>query len=204
MSAVVGVVPAAGLSRRMGRSKPLLDADGRSFLGRVVGALSRGGCEPVLVVVRDADGPEAELAREMDADVLVNPDPSDGPISSLRVALRSLDPAVEGCALCPADHPRIDADTVDRLRRVFLDSDAPVVVPRHGSRRGHPVFIRSALFPEFLEEDLPEGARTVIRRHGNAVEEVEVDDAGVLVDIDTPGEYRRHFPDGSPVPDPRS
>lgn len=204
MSDVVGIVPAAGLSTRMGRSKPLLDADGRSFLDRVVGALAGGGCDPVTVVVRDDDGPEAKLGRKAGAEILVNPDPSDGPVSSLREALRSLDPGVEGCAFCPADHPRIDPGTVDRLRRVFLESDAPVVVPRHDSRRGHPVFFRSILFPEFLEEHLPEGARTVIRRHADEVLEVDVDDSGVLVDIDTPGEYRRHFPDGSPVPDPRS
>lgn len=202
MTPVAGIVPAAGLSTRMGRSKPLLDADGRSFLHRVVGALAGGGCDPVVVVVRDDGGPEAELGRETGARVLVNPDPSDGPVSSLRVALRSLDPGVEGCAFCPADHPRVDPETVARLRDAFLESDAPVVVPRHGSRRGHPVFFRSTLFPELLEEGLPEGARTVIRRHAGAVLEVEVGDAGVLVDIDTPGEYRRHFPDESRAPDP--
>lgn len=202
---VAGIVPAAGLSTRMGRSKPLLDAGGKSFLHRVVGALAEGGCDPVVVVVRDDDGPEAELGRGTGAEVVVNPDPSDGPVSSLRAALtsleRELDAQLEGCAFCPVDHPRIDGATVRGLRDAFLGSDAPVVVPRHGSHRGHPVLFRHTLFPELLEEGLPEGARTVIRRHADEVLEVEVDDSGILVDIDTPGEYRRHYPTESRTPD---
>lgn len=191
---VPGIVPAAGRSRRMGTSKPLLDAGGRSFLQRVVGALGDGGCEPILVVVRDPDGMEAAMARGEGATVIENRDPSQGPISSLRAALRSLGGDVVGCAFCPVDHPRIDAGTVAGLLSVFRESEAVVVVPRHGRGRGHPVFFHHSLFPELLEEGLEEGARTVIRRHEGRIREVEVDDEGVIVDIDTPGEYRRHFP----------
>lgn len=192
---VAGVIPAAGRSTRMGSPKPLLDAGGRSFLQRVVGALSGGGCTPVVVVVRDPDGPVAAMARRAGARPVENPDPSAGPISSLRTALRSLEEDVEGCAFCPVDHPRIAPQTVKRLLEAFRESGAPVVVPRHGGRRGHPVFFRSGLFPELLEEGLEEGARTVLRRHEADVREVEVQDAGVLVDIDTLSEYRRHYPD---------
>lgn len=192
---VAGVVPAAGRSSRMGSPKPLLDADGRTFLQRVVGALSGGGCVPVLVVVRDPSGPVAAMARGAGAGVVENPDPSAGPISSLRAALRSLDDPVAGCAFCPVDHPRIDPETVERLLEVFRESGAPAVVPRHGDRRGHPVVFREALFAELLEDELDEGARTVLHRHRDDVREVEVEDAGILVDIDTISEYRRHYPD---------
>lgn len=231
---VPGIVPAAGLSTRMGRSKPLLDAGGMAFVERVVGALAGGGCDPVLVVVRNPDSPEGRMVRETGARVVVNPDPSDGPISSLRAALRFLASAADapgagggavptaaevarnteteatmqavgspggaepvvGCAFCPVDHPRIDAETVSLLYDAFLESDAPIVVPVYDSHRGHPVFFRSRLFPELLSEDLPEGARTVVHSHADEVLEVRVEDAGVLVDIDTRDEYRRHFPDG--------
>lgn len=192
---VAGIVPAAGLSTRMGSSKPLLDAGGLAFVERVVNALAGGGCAPVLVVVRNADGPEAAMARKTGAKVVVNPDPSDGPISSLRTALRSLERRrIAGCAFCPVDHPRIDAETVARLLDAFRETDAPVVVPVYESRRGHPVVFRDALFAELLEQELPEGARTVVHRHEDRILEVEVEDAGVLVDIDTRSEYREHYP----------
>ncbi len=192
---LVGIIPAAGRSRRMGSSKPLLDADGPSFLQRVVGHLSGGGCRPVVVVVRDPDGPVAAMARQSGARVVENPDPSTGPISSLRAGLQSLDEEAAGCAFCPVDHPRISPDTVARLRDVFRETDAPIVVPTHDGRRGHPVLFRKDLFDELLEDELEEGARTVLRRHEDEVREVAVDDEGILIDIDTLTEYRRHYPD---------
>lgn len=195
---VAGIVPAAGRSTRMGTPKPLLDAGGRSFLQAVVGALGRGGCAPVLVVLRERSGPVAAMAGTAGARVVVNPDPSAGPISSLRAGIRALDEAeeaVDGVAFCPVDHPLVAPDTVERLLRAFRAGDAPAAVPAHGGRRGHPVFFRRSLFSELLEDGLEEGARTVLHRHLEEVEEVAVEDEGVVVDIDTLGEYRRRFPD---------
>lgn len=192
---VDGVVPAAGRSTRMGSPKPLLDAGGRSFLQEVVGALSRGGCRRVLVVVRDPKGPIAAMARRSGAEVVVNPDPSDGPITSLRAGLRALGEDAAGCAFCPVDHPRVDPETVSRLIEAFHAGDAPITVPVFGERRGHPVVFRRTIFAELLEDDLDEGARTVVHRHDDEVREVEVEDRGVTLDIDTLREYRKHFPD---------
>lgn len=195
---VAGIVPAAGRSTRMGTPKPLLDAGGRSFLQAVVGALGRGGCAPVLVVLRERSGPVAAMTRTAGARVVVNPDPSAGPISSLRAGIRALDEAgeeVEGVAFCPVDHPLVEPDTVERLLRAFRTGDAPAVVPAHGGRRGHPVVFRRILFSELLEEGLEEGARTVLHRRLEEIEEVAVEDEGVLADIDTLPEYRRRFPD---------
>jgi molybdenum cofactor cytidylyltransferase len=69
-----------------------------------------------------------------------------------------------------------------------------VVVPAVGEETGHPVLFRSTLFPELLEPDLEEGARTVVRRDRDRVLEVQVNDPGVLADLNTLGDYRRHFP----------
>ena len=95
-SEVVGVIPCAGLSSRMGRSKALLDASGAPFMRRVVEALRAGGCTEVVVVVRSEAGAEAGLALELGARVVLNPRPEDGPIGSIRAALALLDPAPEG------------------------------------------------------------------------------------------------------------
>jgi len=188
---IVGVVPAAGRSRRMGREKPLLRLRGRSFLEHVVEALRSGGCDPVLVVVGDPEGETALLAGRLGARVLRNPDPSEGPVSSLRTALRALPAQAQGVAFLPVDHPLVCPDTVARLVEAFREGSAPVVVPTCRGRRGHPVLFRAGLFPELLEPDLPLGARTVVRRHAREVLEVPVDDPGVLTDVDTPGDLQR-------------
>lgn len=191
---VAGVVPCAGRSRRMGEDKALLDAAGRPFVVRVIEVLREGGGEPVLVVVRDAEGAVARVARGAGARVVVNPAPDEGPISSLRAALGVLPATTAGVLVHPVDHPRVEPSTIRALMRAFGATSAPVTVPVCEGRGGHPVLLAAALFPELLEPDLPEGARTVVRRYAHTRQAVEVGDVGVLDDIDTPEAYRRAFP----------
>lgn len=188
------VVAAAGLSSRMGASKPLLDADGMSFLGRVMEALKGGGAHPVLVVVRDLDGREATEARSLGGVPVMNPDPSPGPISSLQAGIRALPETAPGTLFTPVDHPLFLSSTVLRLVEAFLESSPPLAAPAHGGRPGHPVIFSRVLFPDLLRKDLPQGARSVVHRYLESRLLIAVNDPGVLADIDTPEDYRQHFP----------
>ena len=190
---LLGVVPACGLSTRMGSAKALLDAGGQSFLVRVVSALAAGGCDPVVVVAREADGAVAREAEAAGAVVAANPDPDEGPISSIRLALARWGGGMDGCAVCPVDHPLVAGATVRSLAACFEGGSADIVLPTWRGRRGHPAIFHRRLFPELLDPALPVGARTVVRRRLSRVCECPVEDAGVIADIDTPAEYRRHF-----------
>ncbi len=192
-SRVLGVVPACGLSTRMGSAKALLDAGGRSFLSRVASALAAGGCAPVVVVARELDGAVAAEATAVGAVVAANPDPGDGPISSIRLALAEWGEGMDGCAVCPVDHPLIAAATVRSLVARFGEEGGDIVIPTYRGRRGHPAIFHRRLFSELLDPELPEGARTVVRRRPSRVRACPVGDAGVVADIDTPSEYRSHF-----------
>jgi molybdenum cofactor cytidylyltransferase len=177
----------------MGTSKALLDAGGTTFLGRILILFHRGDAHPRIVVVRDAGGPEAGEARRHGADVAVNPDPTPGPISSLQEGIRRLSPEVPGAFFCPVDHPLFRIGTVKALTRALMETGAPILAPSFRGRSGHPVLFHRDLFDELLEEGLPRGARTVVDRyHGERIL-VDVSDPGILVDIDTPDEYARHF-----------
>lgn len=196
---MAAIVPAAGRSRRMGRSKALLDAGGRTFLARLIGSLGDGGCAPVLAVVRDAGGPEALEARSAGADVVLNPDPSAGPISSFRSGLGALDRRVDAVAWCPVDHPLVRADTVAALLEEAARRPGCIVLPVHDGRRGHPAVFPRSVFGELTDPALAGGARTVVRRDPSRVRAVPVDDPGVLADIDTPEEYARRLGPAGPV-----
>lgn len=195
---VGAIVPCAGRSSRMGTSKALLDADGVSFVRRVVGTLIAGGADPVVVVVRNGGGAEAADALAGGAYVLVNPHPDDpirgGPISSVREGIRVMPDDVAGVLLHPVDYPRIMPHTVAALVSAFVREGAAVTVPTWKRKSGHPVLFHRALFDELSTLGLPEGARTVVRRHEGARRELPVDDSGVLDDLDTPTDYLRAFP----------
>ena len=190
---IAGVIPCAGASRRMGTSKALLDAGGRSFLEAVVGALVGGGCDPVLVVVAPGQDGEQRRALAAGATVLVNPVPGEGPITSLRLALAALSTDVEGVAFCPVDHPLLQAETVALLLAAFHAGEAPLILPTMEGRRGHPAVFRDTVFPDLLDPALEGGARTVVHRLLPAATAIEVTDRGVVTDVDTPGAYRDAF-----------
>jgi len=177
----------------MGAPKALLDAGGRSFLARTLLSLREGGGYPLLVVVRDLMGPVAHETRDHGGVPVLNPDPTRGPVSSLQVGIRALAEDAPALLFAPVDHPLFSPETVSALLRGFSETGAPLVVPAFEGWRGHPVLFGRALFPELLEEDLPEGARTVVRRYLDERLQLPVNDPGILADIDTPEEYRKHF-----------
>lgn len=193
---VAGVIPCAGASTRMGQSKALLDAGGRSFLAAAVGTLIGGGCDPVVVVVGPGQADEARRAKAAGAAVLENPDPGDGPITSLRLALAVVGSTVDGVAFLPVDHPRVRPETVAALVDAFRDGDAPLVVPIFEDKRGHPAIFRRTLFPALMDPNLEGGARTVVHAHLDLATLLDLDDSGVVTDIDTPEAYRSAFGPG--------
>jgi molybdenum cofactor cytidylyltransferase len=106
------------------------------------------------------------------------------------VGLKALSgPELQAVVVCLVDHPAVAAPTLRRLVRTFGESRAPVVIPTHRGRRGHPVIMARALFEE-LESLGPEaGANTVVHKY--QAQFVEVNDPGVLLDIDDPESYLR-------------
>jgi molybdenum cofactor cytidylyltransferase len=122
--------------------------------------------------------------------VLRNPDYRLGQLSSLQVALRFLeDHNTEAVLVCLVDHPAMTKPVVRTLLQRFRATAAPILIPTHQGRRGHPVLFSRRVFQELLEAPLQEGARFVVRRHEREVEFVETDDEGILLDIDRPDDY---------------
>ena len=174
----------------MGRAKALLAYDGSTFLERVVGALSTGGCERVVVVVApDSESIQAS-AESTGADVVVNPNPGDGPITLMRLALQHIDPEADGIAWLPLDFPLVTRDHVSRLLEEADRSDAALTLPVFNEKRGHPALFRTSLFSELADTSLEGGARTVVHRHLSEACLVPFHDSAVVTDVDTPEAYR--------------
>jgi CTP:molybdopterin cytidylyltransferase MocA len=94
--------------------------------------------------------------------------------------------------LWPVDHPLVRSDTVIAMIAAYRASGTPVVVPTFEGARGHPALFAARVIPEFYAADAGRGARVVVHAHDDRVE-LAVDDRGVVLDIDTPEDYARHF-----------
>jgi molybdenum cofactor cytidylyltransferase len=191
---IAGLILAAGESSRMGTDKATLTYRGRTFLELVVQTLRETGIERIAVVL----GHHAEeIQRNVKIDaaqVLINPDYKSGQTSSLQVGLRSLmanEVDVEAIILCLVDHPAVSAETVRKLVAAFRESGAPVVIPTCRGRRGHPVLIRRQVFDELLGLAAGVGADSVLRKFRQETKFVEVEDEGILIDVDDPESYQR-------------
>lgn len=197
--ALAGVVLGGGASSRMGRPKALLDLGGRPFVRRVADTLHEAGIAEVVVVTGSH---EPEIRAALDAAdrawrdvVLLNPDRTRGQLSSLWVALDWIEapPHVPctGLVVALVDHPLVRPDTVRRLVEAFAATGPDVVRPVYRGRHGHPVVFARSTFAGLRAAPLDQGARAVVRSLGSAVLDVETDDEGVVVDVDTPEDYAR-------------
>lgn len=186
---MAGIVLAAGRSRRMGTPKPLLEADGVTFMERAVGTFLAAGCEPVLAVVRAESG-VAELATRAGARPVVNDAPDSEQIDSIRLALRPLAdaPEVGAAAVLPVDHPLVRTATMTALIARWREARDRIVRPVHGGRPGHPTLFPRSVWPALMAAQ-PNGARSIVEDPSYLTEDVAVEDPGIVADIDTPAAY---------------
>ena len=187
---VDGIVLAAGESTRMGTPKPLLDIDGTTFLERAVHVLREGGCRYVVAVVNDDDWIE-RLADVSGAAVVINDAENSEQVDSLRLGIANLPEDAAGVLVLPVDFPRVAAETVRMLIHEFEQAPAPVLNPAYDGVAGHPVLFSRAVLSELMQPDLPDGARTVIEKHQRDARVIDVDDAGIVADVDTREDYNR-------------
>jgi molybdenum cofactor cytidylyltransferase len=130
-------------------------------------------------------------ARAADATVVTAS--SEGqPIDTLRAALHGIGEEVEAVVVLPVDCPFVRAETVRRLMAALRDDDVDAVVPVFEGAPGHPVVLRRTLFADVENGAWPEGLRSLLAARLGRALHLAVDDAGVMGDLDTPEEARRH------------
>ena len=96
-------------------------------------------------------------------------------LSSIRIAVASLEAAITHAILLPVDHPGVRRSTVDALLSEARAHPEAIVLPTYQGGRGHPVILPRALFAEILAAPDDEGARAVVRVHPDRVRAIAVD-----------------------------
>jgi CTP:molybdopterin cytidylyltransferase MocA len=188
------IVLAAGRSSRFGTPKALARVGQTTFIAQILQVLVDAGIEETAVVVRPGDDRIlAEVERGAPAArAVVNPEPDEGQISSLLTGLNAVDrDHVEGVLVMLVDMPLVTSATIRRLIDAARASAAIVVRAAYGQRPGHPVVFKRAAFEALRKADPSVGAKAVV--HTMRVEDVQVDDRGVVEDVDTPADYQRLF-----------
>ncbi|MFT7247166.1 MAG: molybdenum cofactor cytidylyltransferase [Candidatus Azotimanducaceae bacterium] len=186
------IILAAGSSRRFGNDKRRSALPSGQILLEESIHKAASVIDEVIVVLRFGD---KEFAKELEQRIkgegikyYCAPDSAKGMGHSLANSISRVKDW--GAALVfLGDMPFVQAETVESLlaEYEFRKKDvAPIIIPvRHG-RRGHPVLFAKQYFEEIAAIEGDHGAKIVIDAHPGQVFEVEVEDPGVIRDIDTP------------------
>lgn len=185
---VAAIIAAAGLSRRMGSCKQLLDLGGKSALVRCLETLLAGGVREIVVVVGGNGDAVAAEAGRFPVRIVVNRDPDGDMASSLRVGRAALSIEASAVIIALCDYPLVQPTTIASLIKAHAAEPDRIIIPCHGDQRGHPL-----LFPRTVLEELQEGLtlRDLVRRDPERLRCIGVDDPGILCDMDTPEDYQR-------------
>jgi molybdenum cofactor cytidylyltransferase len=187
------IILAAGESKRMGKPKPLLRFNDKTFLDQVISALRLSDADRITVVL----GSEAEtIKKSVDlsgTNVVINKDYQQGQLSSLIAAIKETPQETDAILVCLVDTPFITEEIVNKIISKFKETNNPIIVPVFNKRRGHPVLFSSSLFNELLNAPQEQGARYVVYSNEEKILEVETSEGGILTGIDTPDDYKFHF-----------
>jgi len=96
-----------------------------------------------------------------------------------------------GWLILPADLPLVQPTTLKAVAHAL--SSAQAAQPSYRGQRGHPVAFAAACFETLSQLSGNQGAAPVLRalREAGKVADIEVDDIGVVTDVDTPAELAR-------------
>jgi molybdenum cofactor cytidylyltransferase len=187
---VIGaVILAAGQSRRMGRNKMLLPLAASTVLETVVTEVAAVEQVRDLVVVTGHQPDQiAALLSSYPVRCVFNPAYARADmLVSIQVGLRALGTEATAALIVPGDQPRLQRAVIQRV--VEARQPQTIIIPSYQMKRGHPILIDRALWPEVLA--LPETAtlRDFIRAHEQQIRYVVVETDSVLKDLDTPEDY---------------
>lgn len=190
---VTAVILSAGESSRMGEPKALLPVEGQTFIERIIRALAQAQIRDIVVILGHHAREISPKLSQLPVRIVINEEYKKGQLSSLQAAIRSLQGEdCDGILVHLVDHPFVNPDLVEEMVTRFYESKSLIVVPTCKGRRGHPVIFSSKLFPELLAAPLETGAKQVVHAHRAETLEIETSEEGVVIDIDTPGEYKEY------------
>ena len=192
---VFALLPAAGLSKRMGTEKLRLPIDGQPVLTRLIRVFRAAGVEKILAVLGPSTADLADVVQTAGGRALTLPEPTQDMQETVQKGLAWINANwhplhTDAFFLSPADFPAITPAIVRQLKEV-LDQHQQILVvkPVHEGKRGHPVLCRWELANAMLNAAPGTGLNHVLAQYREATVTLDVATPRVLMDMDTPEDY---------------
>ena len=185
---MVGILLAAGFSRRFGAADKLLQLlpDGRPIAVASAESLIQG-VPDCIAVLRPENKKLARLLKNTGLEVIFchehDQEMADSLVTAIQASGNSA-AANDGFIIALADMPYIQPATISAVA-AKVSAGASIVIPTYQNQRGHPIGFAAKFRNDLENLQGDEGARSIIKRYPNEVVLMACDDAGILQDIDT-------------------
>ena len=190
---MIGILLAAGFSRRFGAADKLLQplSDGR--LISIASAENLIQAIPTCVAVVRAENKvltEKLISRGFKLAFCDEnkPEMADSLATAIRFSA-NFEAADNGFVIVLADMPYIQPATISAVANKLVNSTS-IVIPTYQGQRGHPVGFSAKFRNELENLRGDEGARSITKRYPDEVELLQCNDAGILADIDTQADLK--------------
>ncbi|WP_232596354.1 NTP transferase domain-containing protein [Photobacterium phosphoreum] len=179
------VIPAAGLSSRMGTWKPMLAYQGSTLLDVAIEHALLFCSKVIVVAGYRADELVQRYQHQPHIMVVVNPDYQQGMLSSIQKGIEAV--TSSRFFITHADMPCIDP----QVFRMLLQVDhTRVIFPGNKHQTGHPVLIDAALIPQILALPITAKMKQVLQTGTEHYLQLNAT-SGIYYDIDTPEKYQQ-------------
>lgn len=185
---VSAILLAAGSSKRMGQPKQLLPLGSKPIIRHCLDNLAVAGIRNTVIVLGQNGSKILDSLKELPVQVIFNETPESEMAESVRIGLRTLHESSTGVLVHLSDHPLVSVETLKSLVQCHVETPDRIIIPLYKGRRGHPT-----LFPKPVIDEVFVGLnlRDIINKDSSRIRFLNVDDEGVVVDIDTPEDYKR-------------
>ncbi len=184
------IILAAGVSSRMGKFKPLLPLGNKTVIERIVAMFLHAGVRDVRVVLGYKARDVIAVLKNLGVSWCINDDYPSEMFTSVKVGLGGLKQDAEAFFVLPVDIPLVKAQTLQWLMGGSAKDTHQIMYPTFLGERGHPPLISRHYARELMTWAGKGGLKGFLEQYDHNSRDVPVFDEGILMDMDTPSQYR--------------
>lgn len=185
---LAGVILAAGLSTRMTKFKPFLPIGDTTFIKRLILQMRSVGVENIVVVTGYRHEEVVEHLKDDEIIIVFNENFYNSEmLESVKLGISEISDNASKILLSPVDVVMSPLWIFNHIIQIEGDFIRPI----YGGEPGHPVLISKSLFDHILSYTGDRGLRGAVESSNFNIVDVEVDEPNILLDADTPEDYRK-------------
>ena len=198
---IMGVILAAGNSTRMGKDNKLLkNIDGSPLIRNIALEITKSDLDSCSIVLGYQSDKVADVVKDLNINLILNPLWKEGQASSLKAALNSLTSSYSDLLIMLGDLPGIKSGHINRIIEEHLSSEnrrSKITIPSFKGEKGNPVIWGRSFFHDLSNLEGDVGGRALFGQHPAAINLIEMDESAVVTDNDTPEDFENFLANGA-------